>query len=240
MAILKKNGAISGAIGSIIFSESGDKTVLRSKPDGIRQSDRTKSAAKVFGVVSEREKIFRNTMLHKLGIPAMQHFAARHRARIHKTVVHDEGSLLEGKPRFGSPEALAGFDFNPKLPWSSCTNFFPVIHRTAGCGLVVELPELRWREHVKPPRKATGAVLTLTALAADFNQNNIHTETLGTVTHDFSKKHVYEPQEWQLEGLGEGGWLVVACALRFEGGDLEKTGRFAGTYLWAGEDVVNS
>lgn len=240
MAILKKNGAISGAIGSIIFSESGDKTVLRSKPDGIRQSGRTKSAAKVFGVVSEREKDFRNTMLHKLGIPAVQYFAARHRARIRKTVVHDEGSLLEGKPRFGSPEALAGFDFNPKLPWSSCTNFFPVIHKTAGCGLVVELPELRWREHVKPQGKATGAVVTLAAIAVDFNQNSVQTEALATLMLDFSKEHIYQPQEWKFEGLGEGGWLVLACAVRYEGKGIEKSGQFAGTYLWAGEDLANS
>ncbi|AZI22835.1 hypothetical protein EIH07_07195 [Chryseobacterium taklimakanense] len=52
-------------------------------------------------------------------------FAARHRARLRRTVAIDADSMILRKANFGIPEALAGFDFNPKLEWSKCINFYP-------------------------------------------------------------------------------------------------------------------
>lgn len=239
MAILNKDGGLSGPIGNFVFVQSGGRTIVRSRPDNVRQTQRTKSAATVFGVVSQREKVYRNAMLRAVGFPAFQHFAARHRARILKTVLHDAGSVLEGKPRFGSPEALTGFDFNPALPWSNCTNFFPVIHKTGGGGLMVELPEIRWREHLKPPRKATGAVVTLAAVAVDFNHDSGKIKTADTLVLDFARGTVHGPQDWKIEAEGTGGWLLVACAIHFKGTAAEKAGQYSGTYLWAGEDVLD-
>ena len=84
MANIKKNGNLSGAIGNIVFVNDGDRVFMRAKPARVKQSARTKNSSKAFGLVSSREKIFRLRLLHEMGIPAMQYFAARHRARIFK------------------------------------------------------------------------------------------------------------------------------------------------------------
>ena len=125
MAMLKKNGGLSGAVGNIVFVNSGERTLVRSKPDGVKQSERTKAAASVFGIVSAREKWLPGEITYGLGFPALEFFAARHPARLRRTVTIDADSMISGKTNFGTPEALAGFDFNPKLEWSKCINFYP-------------------------------------------------------------------------------------------------------------------
>ena len=95
MANLKKNGNLSGAIGNIVFVNDGKRTFARVKPDKVKQSPETKAAAGIFGLVSAREKMFRLQLLRILGIPPLQYFAARHRARIRKTIVGNPASNSE-------------------------------------------------------------------------------------------------------------------------------------------------
>ena len=44
MARLSKNGLISGGISNLVFVNQGDRNVVRSKPDQVRQSANTKKA----------------------------------------------------------------------------------------------------------------------------------------------------------------------------------------------------
>lgn len=74
MAMLKKNGGLSGAVGDIVVVNSGERTLVRSKRDGVKQSERTKAAASVFGIVSAREKWLHREIKYGLGFPALEYF----------------------------------------------------------------------------------------------------------------------------------------------------------------------
>lgn len=64
MARVKSNNNLSGAIGNIVFVNDGNRSYVRTQPDKIKQTERTKAAASVFGVVSEREKWLRRHLLN--------------------------------------------------------------------------------------------------------------------------------------------------------------------------------
>ncbi len=155
MANIKKNGNLSGAIGNIVFVNDGDRVFMRAKPARVKQSARTKNSSKAFGLVSSREKIFRLRLLHEMGIPAMQYFAARHRARIRKTLTPDNGGTATTNPTFGNPQALTGFSFNPKTEWQTCTNFFPEFNMQPGNEMKIILPDLKWKDQIIPPKHSS-------------------------------------------------------------------------------------
>lgn len=234
MAILKKNGSLSGAVGNIVFVNSGGRTLVRSKPDGVKQTERTKAAASVFGTVSEREKWLRREITYGLGFPALQYFAARHRARLRKTVTADADSIIYGKANFGTPEALAGFDFNPKLEWSRCTNFYPTIKKNEDGSVAVHLPEIRWRHEIKPPRNAKSASLNLHALAVNLNGKTPDIRRIGDLTMDFKNGNHTSAQIWNIENTQPDHWILIVGILRFTGNFNSNAECFSGSYLWAG------
>jgi len=125
MARLKKNGNLSDAIGNIVFINDGERCYVRAKPGTVKQTKKTKDAAAVFGWVSRQEKQFRLFLQDSLGFVPQQYFAARHMARLRKTVIQQEGSSGKMIARFQESTALIGFEFNSKQKWESCTNFSP-------------------------------------------------------------------------------------------------------------------
>ena len=233
MAILGKNGGLNGAISNLVFVQSGGRTIVRSKPDGVRQTARTKSAASVFGAVSEREKWLRNELLYRTGFPKLQHFAARHRARLRKTIVQDEDSLLHGRASFGRPDALAGFDFNPALPWSGCTNFFPRSITREDGAVDVSLPELQWGVQIKPPKDARSAVLKLVALAVDMNLENPEIRQVSELAVGVSPGGRSPEQALRIPAVEEGRWLLLAAGLNFARSRKAPAECVSGCYLWA-------
>lgn len=234
MGILKKNGSLSGAVGNIVFVNSGERTLVRSKPDGVKQTERTKAAASVFGIVSAREKWLRREITYGLGFPALQYFAARHWARLRRTVTNDADSMILGKANFGIPEALTGFDFNPKLEWSKCANFYPDIKKNVDDSVDVHLPDIRWRQEIKPPRSAKSASLKLHALAANLNCNTPDIRRIDDLTIDFTSGHHIASQIWKIESVEPAHWILIVGLLRFTGNFSNDAECFSGIYLWAG------
>lgn len=234
MARLKTNNNLSGAIGNIVFVNDGKRVYVRTKPDEIKQTKRTKAAASVFGEVSKREKWLRRQLLSALHFPALQYFAARHRARIRKTVIPDDNSLIHGKPNFGSPEALVGLEFNPNLEWSQCTNFFPTVKSGNDGTTEVHLPELKWGQQIKAPKDAALASLTLCAVTVDMNSADLHINKAGELSLDFQKFGSVPAQVWTIPAAKPGEWLLVLGSLYFERKGKGKAECFSGCYLWAG------
>ncbi len=235
MARLKNKGNLSGAIGNIVFVNDGQRVFVRSVPDTVKQSERTKVASKVFGLVSAKEKGLRRHLLQALGMPALQYLAAKHRGRLQKTVVADG----EGNLQFGTPEALAGFEFNPHLEWSRCTNFFPVVKTDNNGTMEVMLPELKWGQQIKAPKNATSARLKLCAVAVDMNSENLTIKTVSEVSFSLSRYQSADAQTWSFTQPNE-GWLLVLGSLYFEGAGSTNAECFSGCYLWVGtgKDVV--
>lgn len=233
MARIEKNGSLSGAIGNVVFVKDGDRTYARSKPVGIKQTTQTKAAAKTFGQVSHREKVLRQHLLAALGFPSLQYFAARHRARLRRTVGTAKANADSSVPFFGQPEALPGFDFNPKLPWSQATNFFPNLTEDPAGSLVVELAELAWGTQIIPAKGATAARLSLYAMAVDFNRKEPEMAELGKLTVEVARGSPAAVQRWTFPAAAAGHWLLVVGALSFETKQKIPAEAWAGTYLWA-------
>ena len=235
MANIKKNGNLSGAIGNIVFVNDGDRVFVRAKPDIVKQSQRTKDSAKEFGLVSSREKIFRLRVLHAMGIPALQYFAARHRARIRKTLTPDNDGTATTNPTFGNPQALTGFSFNPKTEWQTCTNFFPEFDIQPGNEIKVLLPQLKWKEQIVPPKNSTSALLTLLALTADLNSASVPVNVQSELEIEINGSSPAPAQQWAFPAGSSAGWLLIIGCLKFKTQNkLEATKQFAATYLWAG------
>jgi len=236
MARVKKNGSLSGAIRNVVFVNDGGREFVRARPDRIKQTAHTKAAAGVFGLVSSREKTFRLQVLRMLGVPAPQYFAAKHRARIRKTVTGDNSISEEAGTGFGNPQALAGFSFNPKLEWESCTNFFPAFEMEAAGEMKVHLPELKWKNQIIPPKNTGSAVLTLLALSADFNKEAVPVKMLAKLELDIRGTSAVPSQEWIFPVDATEGWLLIIGCLKFAAPNQSSVMKeeFSAAYLWAG------
>lgn len=236
MARVKKNGNLSGAIGNIVFVNDGERAFARAKPDHVKQSAQTKVAAGVFGLVSSREKMFRLQILRILGIPALQYFAAKHRARIRKTVTPDTGSSSGTGAGFGNPQALAGFSFNPKMEWESCTNFFPTFEMESSGEMKVQLTELKWKNQITPPKNSSSAVLTLVAITADLNKEAFPVNVHSKLELEISGSSAVPAQDWIFPVDAAEGWLLIIGCLKFASPNHSSVMKdeFSAAYLWAG------
>lgn len=244
MARLSKNGLISGAVANLVFVNQGDRNIIRSKPDTIRQSDNTKKAAKAFGYISRQDALYRRRLMHLCGLTSDDRYAYRHRASMHKMAVRlYEGnestvSLLEGNPKM-----LEGFVFNRHTEWQNVCRFFPDIHLDIEAGiLTVRIPELVWKRDLKPPKKMIFAKLRFMCIAA------LPDEAMGKNVVLLSEfvieasigKHVPE-NIFSVEGIPEGHQLFVIGEVQFQQAGIQVVSphlRTAGTYLWGGKRVI--
>jgi hypothetical protein len=235
MARLKKNGNLSGAVGNIVFVNDGDRVYVRSKPGDVKQTKNTKVAASVFGWVSKQEKQFRLILQDKIGLVPQQYFAARHLARLRKTVVQQEGSSGKIIPSFQEPTALVGFDFNPKLEWERCTNFFPVFEIDEDNVFTVTIPAIAWGKEIKPPTAADVATINIHAIHTDLNQKTVSVDLYSSLSVPVKEKEILSSQKWTFSIPEKTKWLLVIAMINFESAKkpLEKTEKTAGTYLWA-------
>ncbi|MDN5578480.1 MAG: hypothetical protein L0G11_03900 [Chryseobacterium sp.] len=235
MANLKKNGNLSGAIGNIVFVNDGKRTFARVKPDKVKQTPETKAAARIFGLVSAREKMFRLQLLRILGIRPLQYFAARHRARIRKTIVGNPATNSENTPQFGDPQGLAGFSFNPKMEWQSCTNFFPEVESTSTTEIKVHLPEIKWKTQIIPPKNCNSAVVTLFVISAYLNSIYTPVRVLSSIEMKISATDSFPAQEWVIPTDSAEGWLLMVSCVKFASKNqpLIAMEEFSAAYLWA-------
>lgn len=236
MARLKKNGNLSGAIRNVVFVNDGGREFVRARPDGVKQTAQTKAAAGIFGLVSIREKTFRLQLLRILGVPAPQYFAAKHRARIRKTVTGDTGGSAGNTTGFGNPQALAGFSFNPKMEWESCTNFFPAFEMESTGEMKVQLPELKWKNQIIPSKNSSSAVLTLAALSADLNKEAVPVKVLAKLELEISGSSPVPAQDWIFPVDAAEGWVLIIGCLKFAAPNQSSVMKeeFSAAYLWAG------
>lgn len=235
MARLKKNGNLSGAIGNIVFVNDGERSYVRAKPNNVKQTKNTKAAASVFGWVSQQEKQLRLILQNKIGLVPQQYFGARHLARLRKTVTQQEGSSGKMIPRFQEPTALIGFDFNPKLEWERCTNFFPVFDTVDTDVLVLGIPALTWGKEIKPPQHATLTTINIHVVTTDLNQRNVSLELLSFFSMTLKEKENLPSQELTVNIPEQTKWLLAIATINFDSNkkQLEKTQKTAGTYLLA-------
>lgn len=235
MARLKKNGNLSGAIGNLVFINDGERVYVRARPGSVEQTKNTRDAAAVFGWVSRQEKQFRLFLQERLGLVPQQYFAARHVARLRKTVMQQEGDSGNMIARFQDPTALIGFDFNPKQTWERFTNFFPELERDADHDYKLSIPALSWGKEIKPPAFTNLITINFHAISADLNQPAVNPELIATMAMEIREKEKLPAREWQFSLPAETRWLLVIAIITFDSvrKQISKTDKTAGTYLFA-------
>lgn len=235
MARLKKNGNLSGAIGNIVFVNDGDRAYVRAKGNSPKQSQNTKTEAEIFGWVGQKEKLYRDILKDKLGLISYQYQAVKHKTRLRKTVVKETTPSGTTIYRFQNPEALVGFDFNPKMEWERSTNFYPVYQLDTTGTMMIDIPAMMWGEQVKPPKKASVARITLYALATDLNLPRVDVEILSSLSQVLGEKEKLPAQQWSFNIPQDTSWLLIIGVIDFEsrGLPLDQTEKSVATYLWA-------
>ncbi|MNX96675.1 hypothetical protein D3C86_1290030 [compost metagenome] len=182
-----------------------------------------------------KEKLFRDLLKDKIGLVAHQYQAVKHKTRLLKTIsseVTESGTVLL---RFQNPEAMIGFDFNPKVEWERYTNFYPKYKIDADQTMSVGLPALSWGDQVRAPKNATSAQLNFYALSTDLNGKVVDVEILSSVSQVIKEKEIVPTQDWYFNIPQNTKWLFIIATLDFESTkrQLEKTEKNVGTYLWA-------
>lgn len=235
MARLKKNGNLSGAIGNIVFVNDGDRSYVRALGKKPKQTKNTKEEAKKFGLVGAKEKLYRDLLKEKIGLVTYQYQAVRHATKLRKTiskVIDDNGNFTY---RFQDPQALVGFDLNPKMEWERCTNFYPKYELITDGTMSVSIPALTWSEQVIAPKNASRATLTLYALSTDLDKNNVDVIVVSSLPLVLGERDKLPAQEWVFDIPKDTKWLIIIGMLDFESNRrlLEKTEKILGAYLWA-------
>lgn len=235
MARLKKNGNLSGAIGNIVFVNDGERAYVRAKVNNPNQTQNTKIEADKFKLAGLKEKQFRDILTDKIGLVSHQYQAVRHKSRLLKTIskqVTESGNAIF---KFENPEAMTGFDFNPKMEWDHCTNLYPKYKVSEEGVMKISIPKITWGEQIKPPRKATTATLSLYALAVDFNKKLVAVDILASLPQTIAEREKIPEQNWTFEVPKDERWLFIIALLDFESSkaELSKTEKTAGTYLYA-------
>ena len=236
MARITKNGMLSGVVGNLVFVQNGAYQYVRSKPAKVKQSAKTKAAASVFGWMSTKDKLYRRLLLEKFPIVADSRYAARHRARMGKTLVTDPASTTTPNSAvFQDPQALMGFEFNNDLLWTKATQFFPEFSSIVPDEVQCKIPVLQWGKQIKAPKNTTKAEVTFEAFGVDPNAENMELISFSTFTTQLSYGQVQEATDWNFAIPNTATWVVILGRVSFSGGTsvLNVEQKNAATYLWA-------
>lgn len=232
MANTNSKNNLSGAIGNIVFVNDGKRSYVRSRPAKVKQTEATRAESAVFGMVSAREKWLRFQILDALDCPSVQYFAARHRARLRKLIVMPEKENTSEKPYFGSPETLAGFDFNPKMEWTSYTNFC-ISTKSDNGETSINIPDLRWGREIKAVQGAKEASLDICVFSVNLNAEPQSFSTVEKISANISASQPLNAQSLSLPHSENGNWLLVAACLKYNRPQKKPNENFAACYLWA-------
>ena len=236
MARISKNGNLSGAVGNLVFVQNGKEQYVRSKPHKVKQSAETKKAASVFGWVSSRDKEYRRVVVEKFSLLTDSRYAARHRARMAKTLGTPNPVLpATGELSFQNPEALVGFDFNTHLLWEKATQFYPEYTLDELGNVKVKIPALHWGKQIKSPKKCKTAHLKLEAFSLDPNAEPLEITAISSVNFLISPTQSQEATSWDFVLPTNKPWIVVLGILSFDLGrsHFSEAETTSTTYLWA-------
>ncbi|WP_417431535.1 hypothetical protein [Halpernia sp.] len=243
MARILKNGQLSGVVSNLVFVQKGTTQYIRSKPAKVKQNAKTKAAASVFGWISAKDKLYRQLLLEKFPLIKDNRYAARHRARMGKTLVTPSLSLPKSNPSvFQNPEALMGFDFNNDFLWTKATQFYPEFSNNSD-EVQCKIPLIQWGKQIKAPKNTIEAQLTFEAFSINPNAETMEIVSLSTWTVHLSFGQNQDATDWNFAVPDSATWVLILGKVSFGGGTsvLSLNQKNAATYLWAknfGEGIV--
>lgn len=241
MARILKNGNLSGAVGNLVFVNSESQNYVRTKPSHLKQSLKTKAAAKAFGTVSAQDKLFRMELMRQFTLRTDNRYAARHRARMTKALgLQAQQNTEDTNANLGLPESLTHFDFNALCPWEKITRFYPEFKQPDTHQFECRLPALKAGHQIIMPKGATSAELRLDAFTVNPLGKTVHFNVLSTYAVEISLSQTTLPAIWTFGIPEDPVWLIVLGTLIFKSNANTGTADYQGgsTYLFAKSVVL--
>ena len=238
MGKINPKGQLSGSVGRLVFVNLGNTTVVRSKPNRIKQTIATEKSANCFGKISNLDKLYRQNLLRLLPIVADKKYAYRHRTHFNRMADRDtDPNTPNTSIQWSLPQMMTGFEFNQEAEWRSVCRFFPSYSLDTDLRLSIGMQELIFKRDFRPVEKSDSITLSFYVLAVDIQQDHHPSvEICADFTMDISPLTNLPETVWTTDPLPANKLLFVIglCKMDFE--EPDKNNRKEATascYLWA-------
>jgi hypothetical protein len=211
MAQLDKSKSINGAIGNVVFKKIGDKQILQSKPESVRQTDRTKAAGSEFRQCSSWGTRLRNGLRSFLSGEEGGYMHSRMAARVYAAIqLNMDLPNGERTPLNSDMSSLADFEFNSHSPFTDY--FIPeiVAEFNEQRQVVVTVPEFNPRVAMEFALNTRQAEILIYVMASNFESDTGFPDdyTIIPIPNDYAP---VAQTVWTSQPMPE-GHLVLACA----------------------------
>lgn len=211
MAQLDKSKSISGAIGNVVFKKIGNKQILQSKPDSVRQTERTKAASSEFRQCSLWGQWLRNGLRSFLTDEAGGYMHSRLNGQLYAAIQMNT-ALPKGQrtPLNSDMSTLAGFEFNTHSPF---TDYFALPIEAVlndQQQVVVTVPEFEPKTALQFASTTKQAELLIYVLATNFESNTGFPDdyTIIPIPNNYT---AIPATTWSSQPMPK-GCLILACA----------------------------
>lgn len=241
MASQGHKNQLNGAIGPIIFQQRYGKTIVRSKPDRIRQTQATKSSGSEFQYCSRWSKYLR-LGLQPLWLGNTDSLVSQRLTALLYTTLQKNTALPKGERNWSNTDisSLKGFEVNSHSLFDSYFKMEIGAELTASRTLKITVPELITAQSIRYPDGCTDAELVCCITATRISTG----ELVNTVVESFAlpkSSNALNIPAFESESLPAGCIILAAAQLVFYGNNIV-SGRHAlntkklnpGTLLWVG------
>ncbi|WP_293892212.1 hypothetical protein [Flavobacterium sp.] len=215
MAQLDRSKSITGAIGNIVFKKIGNKQILQSKPDSVKQTKSTKAAGSEFRQCSLWGQRLRHGLRSFLAGEEGGYMHSRLNGQLYAAI--QMNTVLpkgERTPLNSDMSTLAGFEFNTHSPFMDYFALPIEAMLDEQRQVVVTVPEFDPRTALQFAQNTKQAELLIYVLATNFDNNTGFPDdyTLIPIPNNFA---VVPQTLWTSKPIPEGYLLLVCAKLQF-------------------------
>lgn len=225
MAFQKGPVYISGMTkDGVIFYESRGKFLTRTKPGkgGVRQSERTKGSARLFGRSSTHAKLVYEAF--KPIIPAHSYnlkLFGRMRSRMNVVWGNHRDFRIQGAPEF---RRLYGFSFNERGLLPNTWRKNNLCNKRADNTVICELPEVNSLREMQYRKGASAIEIRFMAIGFDFETKTVMSQSQEELTYPVADVTIPRVSlEFEASGV-----FVIAMQVRFSGEEGTQTSGMEG------------
>ncbi|HFK5529253.1 TPA: hypothetical protein ACGZ99_003328 [Elizabethkingia anophelis] len=236
MGNINNKAQISGVVGNVVFVNNGHKNIVRTRPEKVKQSKNTKTAAGFFGQISKQDSRYRKALLQLLQLNTDTTYAYRHRASFGRVAVRYKENETEYMSLLkGNPQAMEGFDFNMQSPWLSLCRFFLKFNLSAQGDLRVKIPDIELGAQIKSDKKTTKATLRFSCISVNPDQNSdTHIHLLSDISINLHPQIPVFFPEWIISDIPKNELVFIIAQLTIYQ-QSEKIINSSSSYLWGGK-----
>ncbi len=172
MAIVDKNGNLSGPLGNIIYRVAYGKNIAQTRSSDLNQSVPSQKSSIEFGLISNTARTLRDVISGVFNWRDGQMGNRMNRA-VSKAIRGSESAIINERDfHDGDLDYLVGFQFNDFSPLGNMLKVRPSLRLDESGGLNVKLPPLSLKRDVVSPKSALniGCSIRVTLFIFNFRE----------------------------------------------------------------------